>query len=94
MNPWGIPDWLEKEVKERDKTCIYCGTGCGLYLEVLDGKVVGTLPVDFTAFDVTMPTAPVVLSVEDTGDLEWQLFFRRQAEASASADPASPAPEG
>jgi polyisoprenoid-binding protein YceI len=57
--------------------------------------VVGTLPVDFTAFDVTMPTAPVVLSVEDTGDLEWQLFFRRQAEASASADPAaSPAPEG
>lgn len=26
-------------------TCIYCGTGCGLYLEVLDGQVVGTLPV-------------------------------------------------
>jgi predicted molibdopterin-dependent oxidoreductase YjgC len=26
-------------------TCVYCGTGCGLYLEVLDGKVVGTLPV-------------------------------------------------
>jgi predicted molibdopterin-dependent oxidoreductase YjgC len=26
-------------------TCIYCGTGCGLYLQVLDGKVVGTLPV-------------------------------------------------
>jgi hypothetical protein len=26
MNHWGIPDWLEKEVKERDKTCIYCCT--------------------------------------------------------------------
>jgi len=26
-------------------TCPYCGTGCGLYLQVLDGKVVGTLPV-------------------------------------------------
>ena len=26
MNDWGIPDWLEKEVKERDKTCVYCGT--------------------------------------------------------------------
>jgi len=26
-------------------TCPYCGTGCGLYLEVLDGRVVGTLPV-------------------------------------------------
>ena len=25
MNHWGIPDWLEREVKERDKTCIYCG---------------------------------------------------------------------
>lgn len=25
-------------------TCIYCGTGCGLYLQVLDGKVVGVLP--------------------------------------------------
>lgn len=26
MNNWNIPDWLEKEVRERDKTCIYCGT--------------------------------------------------------------------
>ena len=25
-------------------TCVYCGTGCGLYLEVLDGQVVGILP--------------------------------------------------
>lgn len=25
MNRWGIPAWLEKEVKDRDKTCIYCG---------------------------------------------------------------------
>ena len=25
MNNWGIPDWLEEEVKERDKTCLYCG---------------------------------------------------------------------
>jgi len=25
-------------------TCTYCGTGCGLLLEVLDGEVVGTLP--------------------------------------------------
>jgi polyisoprenoid-binding protein YceI len=57
--------------------------------------VVGTLPVDFTTFDVTMPTAPVVLSVEDVGDLEWQLFFRRQAEAVASGEPeASPGGEG
>jgi len=25
-------------------TCIYCGAGCGLYLEVLDGEIVGVLP--------------------------------------------------
>jgi hypothetical protein len=25
MNHWGIPDWLEREVKERDKACVYCG---------------------------------------------------------------------
>jgi len=23
-NNWNIPDWLEKEVRERDKTCVYC----------------------------------------------------------------------
>ena len=26
MNRWGIPDWLEREVKDRDTTCVYCGT--------------------------------------------------------------------
>lgn len=26
-------------------TCIYCGCGCGVYLQVVDGKVVGTQPV-------------------------------------------------
>jgi hypothetical protein len=25
MNKWGIPDWLEKEVRERNKRCVYCG---------------------------------------------------------------------
>ncbi len=25
MNNWNIPDWLEKEVRERDTTCVYCG---------------------------------------------------------------------
>jgi hypothetical protein len=25
VNGWGIPDRLEKEIKARDKTCIYCG---------------------------------------------------------------------
>jgi hypothetical protein len=25
MNLWGIPAWLEQEVRDRDKTCVYCG---------------------------------------------------------------------
>lgn len=25
-------------------TCTYCGCGCGFYLEVLDGRLVGTIP--------------------------------------------------
>jgi len=24
MNRWGIPDWLEVEVKKRDRNCVYC----------------------------------------------------------------------
>ncbi|MDH5429436.1 MAG: HNH endonuclease [Nitrospirota bacterium] len=24
-NNWNIPNWLEKEVRERDKGCVYCG---------------------------------------------------------------------
>lgn len=44
--------------------------------------VVGALPVDFTSFGVTMPTAPIVVSVEDSGDLEWQLFLTRAADTA------------
>jgi hypothetical protein len=25
MNTWSIPDWLEENVGERDKFCVYCG---------------------------------------------------------------------
>lgn len=24
MNKWGIPAWLEREVRDRDKECVYC----------------------------------------------------------------------
>lgn len=24
-NNWNIPAWIEKEVRERDKVCVYCG---------------------------------------------------------------------
>jgi hypothetical protein len=25
MNRWNIPAWLEREVLERDRSCVYCG---------------------------------------------------------------------
>lgn len=25
MNRWNIPEWLEREVLERDRACVYCG---------------------------------------------------------------------
>jgi hypothetical protein len=25
MNRWNIPDWLERELIERDRCCVYCG---------------------------------------------------------------------
>jgi hypothetical protein len=25
VNQWNIPEWMEKEVIERDKVCVYCG---------------------------------------------------------------------
>jgi len=27
-------------------TCVYCGAGCTLYLQVLDGEIVGVLPAN------------------------------------------------
>jgi len=25
MNRWILPDWLEREIIERDRSCVYCG---------------------------------------------------------------------
>lgn len=30
MNRWKIPDWLEHEVIQRDRACVYCGVGFGI----------------------------------------------------------------
>ncbi len=39
--------------------------------------VVGSLDVAFSDFGVSAPTAPIVLSVDDHGQMELQLFFHR-----------------
>jgi polyisoprenoid-binding protein YceI len=41
-------------------------------------QVVGHLPVAFSDFDIDAPTAPVVASVDDHGELELKLFFVKQ----------------
>ncbi len=43
-----------------------------------DGKnvqVVGSLPIAFSDYGITAPTAPAVASVDDNGEMEMQLFF-------------------
>lgn len=30
MNRWNIPEWLEREVRDRDRSCVYCGIEFGL----------------------------------------------------------------
>ena len=39
MNNWNIPDWLEREVKDRDRNCIYCGIEFGSSKEMRKSKV-------------------------------------------------------
>lgn len=39
--------------------------------------VVGSADLTFSDYGVTMPRAPIVLSVEDNGRIEFQLFFTR-----------------
>jgi polyisoprenoid-binding protein YceI len=43
-----------------------------------DGKnvqVVGSMPIAFSDYGITAPTAPAVASVDDHGEMEMQLFF-------------------
>jgi polyisoprenoid-binding protein YceI len=39
--------------------------------------IVGSTPFAFADYDMSAPRAPVVLSVEDSGTIEFQLFFSR-----------------
>ncbi len=50
-----------------------------LQAKLVDGVivVVGSLPATFTDWGITMPTAPIVLSVSDSGTIEMQLFFAK-----------------
>jgi polyisoprenoid-binding protein YceI len=39
--------------------------------------LIGSLPVSFADYGVTAPSAPIVVSVEDNGTIEFQLLFTR-----------------
>lgn len=38
MNNWNIPDWLEREVKDRDRNCVYCRIEFGSSKETRKSK--------------------------------------------------------
>jgi polyisoprenoid-binding protein YceI len=42
-----------------------------------DVQVVGHLPIIFGDYNITAPTAPAVASVDDHGEMEFQLFFKK-----------------
>ncbi len=42
-----------------------------------DVQVVGHLPIVFGDYNITAPTAPTVASVDDHGEMEFQLFFKK-----------------
>jgi polyisoprenoid-binding protein YceI len=47
-----------------------------------DGKqvqVIGSMPVKFSDYDITAPSAPAVASIDENAEMELQLFFDKQA---------------
>ena len=42
-------------------------------------QVVGNLPIVFGDYNITAPTAPAVASVDDHGEMEFQLFFQKKS---------------
>jgi polyisoprenoid-binding protein YceI len=42
-----------------------------------DIQVVGNLHIVFADYGITAPTSPVVVSIKDEGEMEFQIFFRK-----------------
>jgi polyisoprenoid-binding protein YceI len=42
-----------------------------------DIQVVGNLHIIFADYGITAPTSPVVVSIKDEGEMEFQIFFRK-----------------
>ena len=50
-----------------------------LQAELVDGvmAVVGSLPILFADYDIAQPQAPILVSIEDNGVMELQLFLEQ-----------------
>ena len=46
-------------------------------------QVVGHLPIVMGDYDISPPTAPAVASVDDHGEMEFQLFFKKRPDYSS-----------
>ena len=44
--------------------------------------VVGTWPIVFDDFGIDLPSAPIVVSIEEDGLLEWQIFFTNTGDST------------
>ena len=40
-------------------------------------QIVGSLPIVFDDYDMTPPEVPVVASIDDRGEMEFQLYFQK-----------------
>lgn len=45
--------------------------------------VVGNWPLVFSDWQIDLPSAPIVVSIEDEGELEWQIFFTNSGDMAA-----------
>lgn len=47
--------------------------------QLVDGSIVivGSTPITFADFDVKVPSSPIVMSVEDHGEMEFQALMKR-----------------
>lgn len=52
MNRWSIPEWMERKVRERDRSCVYCGS----VFEVREGFRGAEATWEHIVNDLTMVT--------------------------------------
>ena len=80
--PSGIDRRLMEALRQRGIERLYThqASAVSAALRGQNVVVVGSWPIAFGDFGVSMPSAPIVVSVEDNGLLEWQIFFTHEGD--------------